>query len=54
MALTEINFIDVPSATQSTVIFTNNTQLKQSDEDIDRLNTEIEDEGGDEGGEEDF
>ena len=28
--------------------------LKQSDEDIDRLNTEIEDEGGDEGGEEDF
>ncbi len=33
VALTEINFIDVPSATQSTVIFTNNTQLKQSDED---------------------
>ena len=33
VSLTEINFIDVPSATQSTVIFTNNTQLKQSDED---------------------
>ena len=30
VALTEINFIDVPSATQSTVIFTNNTQLKLS------------------------
>ena len=30
---TEINFIDVPSATQSTVIFTNNTTLKPSDED---------------------
>ena len=33
VGLTEINFIDVPSATQSTVIFTNNTNLKQSDED---------------------
>ena len=32
VGLTEINFIDVPSATQSTVIFTNNTQLRQSDE----------------------
>ena len=33
VGLTEINFIDVPSATQSTVIFTNNTPLKQTDED---------------------
>jgi len=33
VGLTEINFIDVPSATQSTVIFTNNTRLKQTDED---------------------
>ena len=33
VGLTEVNFIDVPSATQSTVIFTNNTPLKQTDED---------------------
>ena len=33
VGLTEINFIDVPSATQSTVIFTNNTPLKQTDDD---------------------
>ena len=33
VGLTEINFIDVPSATQSTVIFTNNTRLKQTEED---------------------
>ena len=33
VGLTEINFIDVPSATQSTIIFTNNTRLKQTDED---------------------
>tara|TARA_B100002052_G_C15864477_1_gene591648 strand:+ start:19 stop:2085 length:2067 start_codon:yes stop_codon:yes gene_type:complete len=33
VAETEINFIDVPSATQSTIIFTNNTTLKPSDED---------------------
>ena len=33
VGLTEVNFIDVPSATQSTVIFTNNTPLKQTDDD---------------------
>ena len=31
--LTEVDFIDVPSATQSTIIVTNNTKLKSSDED---------------------
>ena len=33
VSLTEVNFIDVPTATQSTIIVTNNTTLKRSDKD---------------------
>ena len=33
VALTEINFVDLPSATQSSITVTNNVDLKMSDED---------------------